>query len=94
MERKRKAVALAYAGGSSVPAVVARARGMLAERLIEIAEKHHVTVYRDGDLAEMLSVLDPGVEIPETLFRAVAEVLAYCYRVNDEFRKKLDESEA
>jgi type III secretion system FlhB-like substrate exporter len=38
----------------------------------------------------VLSQVPVGIEIPETLFKAVSEVLAYCYRINSDFKKKLD----
>ncbi|HNW30003.1 MAG TPA: hypothetical protein PKN50_16105 [Spirochaetota bacterium] len=49
-----------------------------------------MTIYRDSDLAQVLAQLPVGSEIPETLFRAVSEVLAYCYRINADFKSKLD----
>ena len=89
MEYIRKAVALGYSGSGESPRVVAKARGELVRALLELAEKHKITVYRDPDLAESLIAMDTGAEINPRLFRAVAEVLAYCYRVNDRFREKL-----
>lgn len=88
MERGDIGVALEYSG--DVPRVLAVARGRLVERMLELAQEHDITVYRDIDLAQALSHLQPGNEIPGELFRAVAEVLSYCYRMNDQFRKKLD----
>ncbi len=89
MNKYRKGVALGYSNGDNAPKVIASARGILVEKLLEIAERYNITVYKDADLAEALSVLDTGMEVPEHLFRAVAEVLAYCYRVNSEFRDKM-----
>lgn len=85
-------MALEYSG--DVPRVVARARGFLLEKIIEIAEKHNITVYRDPDLAKVLYTIDPGIEIPADLYRAVAEILAYCYRINSAFKKKIDAAAA
>lgn len=88
MEEKKLGVALEYSG--DLPTVLAVARGKLYDRLLELAREHGIEVYRDPDLAETLSFLPPGTEIPEALFLAVAEVLAHCYRVNAGFRAKLD----
>ena len=88
MNENMLGVALEYSG--DLPRVLAVARGRLYERLIELAEKHGIEIYRDPDLAKTLSALPPGTEIPEALFLAVAEVLAHCYRVNAAFRAKLD----
>ncbi|HOO70221.1 MAG TPA: EscU/YscU/HrcU family type III secretion system export apparatus switch protein [Spirochaetota bacterium] len=83
-----KGVALEYSG--DVPRVAAKARGHLLQKIIEIAEKHNITVYRNPDLTEVLYNMDPGEEVPVDLYRAVAEVLAYCYRVNGDFKRKID----
>ena len=68
-----------------VPRVVARGRGALAERILEIARKNGVPVHHDTDLAEVLAKLDLGQAIPPELYRAVAEVLSYLYRMNGRF---------
>ncbi len=90
MTKERKGVALGYSSDDQAPRVLAVARGILVDKMIRIAEEKHITVYRDADLTEVLSAVPPGTEIPENLYRAVAEVLTYCYRVNSEFREKLD----
>lgn len=87
--KKKKAVALGYEGNEA-PSVIASARGALAEKLLEIARSHDIPIYENADLAEVLSGLHVGDEIPEGLFRAVAEVFAYCYRINDRLRRRLD----
>jgi flagellar biosynthesis protein len=87
----RKAAAIGYDPEHGLPEVIAAARGHLAESLMAMAEKHGVAVRRDPDLAEVLSALKPGTPVPEALFKAVAEVLAYCYRVNEQFREKIGE---
>lgn len=88
MKEDRTGVALEYSG--DVPKILAVARGMLFERLIRIAREHNITIYQDPDLAQVLAQLPVGSEIPEALFRAVSEVLAYCYRINSDFKAKLD----
>lgn len=83
-----KGAALQYKG--DVPRVIASARGILVQKLLEIARENNIPVYRDPDMAEVLSAMDNGTEIPAGLYRAVAEVLAHCYRVNSRFREKMD----
>ena len=79
----RKAVALRYdATRDAAPTVVATGSGALAERILEIARQHKIHVHSDPDLIALLAKLDPGAHIPETLYRAVAEVLALVYRLN------------
>ena len=63
----------------------------LAERLEKMARDHGVEVYADPDLAGALSALDTGSLVPPDLYRAVAEVLAYCYRINERLKEKLAE---
>ena len=85
-----KAVALEY--GRSAPRVLSVAKGDLVKKMLQIADEKGITVYRDKDLAEVLSALKPGTEVPERLFSAVATVMAYCYNVNDKFKEKIIES--
>jgi len=86
----QKSIALQY--DKDAPKIIASARGILAEKLIKIAMEKKITIYKDVDLAEILSKLKTGDVIPETLFGAVSVVMAYCYRVNSDFRQKLNNS--
>ncbi len=64
------------------PKVVAKGRGLVAEKIIEIAHKHDVPVVENRELARTLfKLVEIGMEIPATLYRAVAELLAYVYSV-------------
>ena len=62
---------------NSAPRLVAKGRGDMAERIIQIAKQHGVQVRPDADLAEVLSKIDLGKLIPPELYKAVAEVLAF-----------------
>ena len=79
-----RATALRYDadGGAHAPKVVASGRGLIAERLLEEAERAGVPVRRDPALAEALAGLEIGHEVPEELWAAVAEVLAWAYRLD------------
>ena len=80
-----RAVALRYTPESGrAPTVVASGRGAIAKRLVEIAAEHGVPVREDPDLAALLALLDLGDEIPAELYQAVAEVISFVYRVNNE----------
>ncbi len=77
------AVALRYDSDSDrAPQLVASGRGELARRILELARRHGIPVYEDADLVELLLALKLGAEIPEGLYVAVAEVLAFVYRLN------------
>ncbi len=77
------AVALQYEpDGEHAPKVVAGGRGAVAEQILRLAFAAGVRVRSDADLAEMLSAIDIESEIPIEAFAAVAEILAYVYRLN------------
>jgi flagellar biosynthesis protein len=75
------AVALAYHGGDAAPRVVAKGRGLIAEQIIEKAREHGVAVHESKELVSLLMQVDLDEHIPPTLYRAVAELLAWLYRV-------------
>ena len=77
------AVALRFDAASMVaPAVVAKGSGHIAEKIKEIGRNHQVPVIEDKPLAQTLfKMVEIGEFIPVELYRAVAEVLAYVYRL-------------
>jgi flagellar biosynthesis protein len=80
---RKRAVALRYdTAKEQAPRVVAAGSGHIAQRILEIAREQGVTIHEDADLVQTLSALDLGMEIPEPLYVAVAEVLAFVYRIN------------
>jgi flagellar biosynthesis protein len=82
-ENRRKAVALKYEREKdAAPRVVAKGRGEVAARIMEIARENHVPLHADRNLAEVLEALDVNLEVPPELYRAVAEVLVFIYRLN------------
>lgn len=84
-KKQRKAVALRYANGQgSAPRVVAKGRGSIAEKIIAVAEEHGVPHYEDPNLVQALEALEMDTEIPPQLYQAVAEVLAFIYRLNQQ----------
>lgn len=91
MEKIKKAVALGMEPGGETPTIIATGKGHLAEKIIETAKQADVPVHRDDRLAETLSKLDFGEEIPPELFGAVVEVLQYVDRI-DQVREKMDKN--
>ncbi|MBF0093113.1 MAG: EscU/YscU/HrcU family type III secretion system export apparatus switch protein [Alphaproteobacteria bacterium] len=78
------AVALSYdASVAGTPRVVASGRGFLAEQILELAFANGVKVREDADLAQLLAAVDVDSEIPVEAYAAVAEVLVYLYRANN-----------
>ncbi|MFO7830450.1 MAG: EscU/YscU/HrcU family type III secretion system export apparatus switch protein [Desulfuromonadaceae bacterium] len=87
--RTKKAVALKYDSESgSAPTVVASGQGDIAERIIELAQEAGLHITTDPDLSELLAQIPIGHEIPEELYQAVAEVLAYVYRLNGQIERE------
>lgn len=85
VDPRRRAVALRYdATRDDAPKVVAKGSGFLAERIVEIARAHGIHVHSDPALMGLLAKLEPNTHIPESMYRAVAEVLALVYRLNRE----------
>lgn len=80
-EPRRRAAALRYEG-EGAPSVVASGRGEVARRIVELAEQAGVPVRRDPALAEALGRLELELEIPQDLYAAVAEALAWAYRLD------------
>jgi flagellar biosynthesis protein len=76
----QKAVALFYDGKNS-PTVTAKGTGAVADNIIAIAEQHGVPLCDNGALVELLVQLELGDEIPETLYLAVAYIIAFAYQL-------------
>jgi flagellar biosynthesis protein len=78
----KRAVALSYTPGEdSAPKVLASGRGLIAEKILEIAKANDLPIRDDPILAEALSQVDLNQAIPPELYAVVAEVFAYVYRV-------------
>jgi type III secretion system FlhB-like substrate exporter len=81
-----KAVALRYDETLPAPLVVAKGSAHMAERIQKVAEEAGVRVVADAVLAESLVTLDVGELIPEELYAAVAELLAFVLRMEGRAR--------
>jgi flagellar biosynthesis protein len=83
----KRAVALRYqADQDQAPKVTAKGSGYVAEKIIRLAKEHHVPIQEDPDLVQVLSQLDLEQEIPPSVYKVVAEILAFVYSVNDRHR--------
>lgn len=87
---KPRAVALSYTDANASPVVVASGMGYLAERIVEVAADSGVPIYEDTSLATVLSQLQLGQEIPESLYQAIVEI--YVYFLNFKVSGKSDEA--
>ena len=77
----KSAVALAYTQTDAAPRVVAKGRGILAERIILRAQENGVYVHESPELVSLLMQIDLDQRIPPQLYVAVAELLAWIYRL-------------
>jgi len=80
--RDQIAVALHYDKGDGAPRVVAKGRGSLGAKIIEIAKEHEIPIEENEVLAGALSHIELGDEIPAELYKAVAEVLIFVLRLS------------
>lgn len=81
MSTRKRAAALRYEEGASAPKVTAAGKGLIAEKILEEAKKAGVPIKEDKALAEALAGLELGREVPEDLWIAVAQALAWAYRL-------------
>ena len=76
-----RAVALLY-DGRNAPRITAKGEGMVARQILELAREHGIPLEDDPELAAILAQIPLGEEIPENLYRAIAEVIAFAYLVS------------
>lgn len=75
--------ALRYdSGQDNAPKVVAHGKGHTAQKILELAEQHELSVKKDPTLVSILGALDVGAEIPPDLYGVIAEVLAWAYQTD------------
>lgn len=90
-EKKETTIAAAIEYDSqkdAAPRVTAKGRGIIGERILGLAVKHGVPVKKDPALVQILSRLDIDEQIPPELYKAVAEILAFIYSINERYREK------
>jgi flagellar biosynthesis protein len=85
----KRAVALRYQQEQeAAPRILAKGAGPVAERIIALAREHHVPLHEDHDLVKLLATLELDMEVPPSLYAALAEVLAMVYRANARARPR------
>lgn len=83
--KNQLAVALHY-DKAGAPRVVAKGRGTIGEKIIELAKAHDIPIEQNEVLAGALSNVELGDEIPAELYKAVAEVLVFVLRLSGRVR--------
>jgi flagellar biosynthesis protein len=85
----KKAVALQYNPPKDrAPKVTAKGSGLIAEKIIALAQSHGVPIQEDPALVQILSQLDFHQEIPPSVYLVVAEILAFIYSVNNQYKER------
>ena len=79
---KEKAVALQYDNSKdNAPKVTAKGDGKTAQKIIQIAKENGVALKKDEDLVELLSKVELDAEVPPQMYKAVAEVFTFLYKI-------------
>jgi len=87
--QRNNAVALKYnADKNYAPVVVASGHGLIAEKIIEIADLNGVPIFRDDSTAAVLTMLDVGQEVPASLYEVIAGIYVEILKASNEFKEK------
>ncbi|PWA13488.1 hypothetical protein DCC39_00940 [Pueribacillus theae] len=82
---RKKAAALSYdSSDHAAPKLIAKGSGEIAEKIIEMAESNHIPIQQDPTLVQLLHELEINETIPEDLYKAVAEIFAFIYKLEKE----------
>lgn len=82
ISKNKKAVALRYQEFEPAPKVVAKGEGLIADKIIALANEHHVFVHDSPELVDLLSQIDLDEYVPQTLWLIVAELLIWAKSVD------------
>ena len=86
-EKREKAVAIKYKKEEVAPEIIAKGKGSIARKIIEAAKEHNIPIWEDESLVNLLMKLDIGEFIPTKLYKAVAEILAFVYKMEKKSKK-------
>jgi len=82
--KQKQAVALRYEPKKDrAPKITGKGRGYIAEKILELARQHDIPIRQDKNLLQILSRLDLHQEVPPEVYKAVAEILAFLYRLSN-----------
>ncbi|MBD8068315.1 EscU/YscU/HrcU family type III secretion system export apparatus switch protein [Bacillus sp. PS06] len=88
-QHSKKAIALRYQPDKdAAPTILAKGKGIAADRMIETAKQHHIPIEENHSLSELLVQLNINEQIPEELYKAVAEVFAFIYQTDKKFKEQ------
>ena len=82
---RKEAIALSYTPSESTgPKVVAKGKGKIADKIIQLARENNVPIQEDPSLTELIGQLNINEAIPAELYEAVAEIFAFIYKLDRE----------
>ena len=81
-KKTKKAAALMYKKSMQAPKLVASGSGKIAEAIEKIAQQESIPIVKNSSLVRELIKLDINTQIPESLYKAVAKVLVYLYKMD------------
>ena len=80
----RQAIALSY-DGQNAPNLTAKGDDELAEAILKLAREHEVPIYENAELVRLLARMELGDSIPEELYRTIAEIIAFAWKLKGKF---------
>lgn len=86
-----QAIALKY-DEITAPKLTAKGHDELADEIIRLAREHNIPIYENSELVRILSTLELGDEIPEILYRVIAEIIAFAYYLQGKVPKGFNDS--
>lgn len=86
-DKMKKAAALSYTEDMAAPKILASGKGKVAENILEEAQKSGITVYKDPELATLLTELEVGDQIPSELYDIVAKILVFVGDMDELYAK-------
>ena len=85
----KKASALKYDSlANDAPTIIANGERLVAHNIIKVAEKNNIPIKKDEDMVELLSKIEVNNEIPENMYKAVAEVFSFIYEITNDKREE------
>lgn len=73
----QQAVALLYPEDKDAPIIMAKEKGVLAQKMIDIAKENNIPVIQDVETTNILSLYEIGEYIPEQTYKVIAKIFAY-----------------
>lgn len=90
--KRNHAVAVAYGKDEEAPRIIASGPGEIAKKIITLAKENGIPIKRDDALVSVLSQFKAGEQIPETCYKAVAEIFSFLFRTDSLFAKRMKTS--